>query len=603
MPETNTMGDNKGTDSVESTWYIVREAECIDSIDTLDDLFEESTNGSVVSNLINDDEVDQGNSLALYNLQESEECNNAILALKRKYSKSPEQAVAAVADLSPRLQAVKITPERQSKRRLFHDSGVVEDEAENSIAQVDVESDPSVQNGGDINVALLQDNNRRAIMLAKFKEWFGVSYTEITRAYKSNKSCNDNWIVVVFKAVVEVLESSKHILQQHCKYLQVKTFGFSALYLLEFKSAKCRETIQHLFCSILNIKEFQMLADPPKTRSLPVALYFYKCRMQNESFAVGEVPDWISKQTVVNHQVASTAETFELSRMIQWAYDNNYTEDCDIAYYYALYADEDANAAAYLRSNNQVKHVRDCSTMVQMYKRHEMRQMSMSDWIHKCCQECEENNGDWKPISQFLQYQGINILSFLIAMKSFLKGTPKKSCILIYGPPDTGKSLFCFSLIRFLRGKVVSYVNRSSTFWLQPLKDCKIGFMDDVTYIAWTYVDQNLRNALDGNPVSLDAKHRAPQQMRLPPLLVTSNINVHNEPTLMYLHSRIQGFEFPNKLPMSETGEPLYTFTDVTWKSFFQKLGRQLDLTEPEEDNGNPCRSFRCTARSDSETY
>lgn len=606
MQEVLTEMADKGTDNFDlegNNWYIVHEAECTDSIDTLDDLCDESNDDSNISNLIDDDVVDQGNSLALYNAQINEDCDNALAHLKRKYNKSPEQAVA---ELSPQLQAVKITPERHSKRRLFQDSGIFEDEAENSLTQVESESQagPSSQDGGgDINLLLLQSSNRRATMLAKFKEWYGVSYNEITRIYKSDKSCSDNWVIVIFRAAVEVLESSKIVLKQHCTYIQVKIFGFSALYLVQFKSAKSRETVQKLMCSILNIQEYQMLCDPPKLRSVPTALYFYKHAMLTESSVFGQTPDWIAKQTLVSHQAATTAETFELSRMVQWAYDNNYVDECDIAYHYAMYAEEDANAAAYLKSNNQVKHVRDCSTMVRMYKRYEMRDMSMSEWIYKCCDECSEE-GDWKPISQFLKYQGVNILSFLIVLKSFLKGIPKKNCIVIHGPPDTGKSLFCYSFIKFLKGKVVSYVNRSSHFWLQPLMDCKVGFMDDATYVCWTYIDQNLRNALDGNPMCIDAKHRAPQQLKLPPMLITSNIDVKQEQSLMYLHSRIQCFNFPNKMPILDDGSPMYTFTDGTWKSFFQKLGRQLELTDPEEENnGVPSRTFRCTSRSNSDSY
>ena len=85
------MGDpNKGTDDFQTfnntdSWF-VREAECVDSLQALDDIFEESTNGSVISNLIDDeDQVDEGNSLALYNAQLTEESDRTLLELKRKY--------------------------------------------------------------------------------------------------------------------------------------------------------------------------------------------------------------------------------------------------------------------------------------------------------------------------------------------------------------------------------------------------------------------------------------------------------------------------------------------------------------------------------------
>ena len=131
------MGDHsKGTknnDSLDkiSDWCLL-EAECVDSMDSLSELFEGDT-ASNISNLIEDLDVEEGNSLALYNTQVTDECNRSIAELKRKFIASP---VRSVADLSPSLQAVHISPQRQSKRRLFHDSGIC-DETTNSVTQVD----------------------------------------------------------------------------------------------------------------------------------------------------------------------------------------------------------------------------------------------------------------------------------------------------------------------------------------------------------------------------------------------------------------------------------------------------------------------------------
>ena len=104
------MGDsNKGSNSSfdclegTSSWFFVTEADCVEDIDEIDELFEKSTDSNV-SNLIDEsDEVDQGNTLAFYNEQLQQDCDQAILLLKRKYVNSPETAVAA---LSPKLQAV-----------------------------------------------------------------------------------------------------------------------------------------------------------------------------------------------------------------------------------------------------------------------------------------------------------------------------------------------------------------------------------------------------------------------------------------------------------------------------------------------------------------
>jgi hypothetical protein len=595
------MGDvNKGTDlnNIDNTeWFIVEEADCVDnSLTALDDLFEESTNGSVVSNLLDDEPVDQGNSLALYNTQIADECDRAIGDLKRKYIGSPQKSIV---DLSPRLAAVHISPQRVSKKRLFEDSGIVEDEASNSNELLQVEAEHGNRHNESHNTALLdilKCNNAKALFLGKFKDLFGVSFTDLTRQFKSDKTCCENWVLALYKVSDEIINSSKTILKQQCEYVQIIMYDIITLYLLQFRAAKSRDTINKMFTTVFDIHVLQILSDPPRSRSVAAALFFFTKRNSNACFYFGELPEWVAKHTLVNHQVAAAAETFELSQMIQWAYDNHLNEDHEIAYGYAQIADIDVNAAAFLKSNQQAKYVRDCAHMVRLYRRHEMRQMSMSHWIQKCCRECS-TTGEWKIIASYLRYQNINVVAFLTALRSFFKCIPKKNCILLYGPPDTGKSYFGYSLVRFLRGKVISMMNRHSQFWLMPLQDGKIGFLDDCTYSAWQFMDINMRAALDGNDISLDSKHKAPVQLKLPPLLVTSNHDVMADQTLRYLHSRLTAFKFPNQMPLDEFGNPMYIINDETWKSFFIKLAVQLDLQfEEEDESGRPDRAFRCTA-------
>lgn len=594
MGESTKGTDNDSLDSL-NDWCLI-EATCVDSMDTISELFEADT-ASNISNLIDDlDVVDEGNSLALYNSQVTEECSKAIVELKRKFITSP---VRSVADLSPSLQAVHISPQRLSKRRLFVDSGI-EDETPNAVTQVEtfVNSDLGKSAVSQEEYCILHSSNRRALLLSKFKEKYGVSFTELTRNFKSDKTCTHNWILVAFAVAEDLIEASKTVLQQHCEYLQVIPSDFSALYVMEFKNTKNRETVIKHFNTVLNSKEEQILCDPPRNRSMAAALYFYKKAIGNIGFKFGAFPQWIAAQTIVNHQLAA-AETFELSEMIQWAYDNDHTDEAAIAYYYALYAEENANAAAFLKSNQQYKYVRDCCNMVKMYKKQELRNTSMSSWIFKCCKNVEEGDG-WKVILKFLKYQNVNIISFLIALKAFFKCIPKKSCIVFYGPSDTGKSYFCFKLIKFLKGNVVSYMNKSSHFWLTPLLETKVGFLDDATSACWNFLDTNMRNAFDGNHVSIDVKHKALQQIKLPPMLLTTNVPVPKEPSLMYLYSRLTCFEFPNKMPFDDNGEPVFNITNDCWAMFFKKFSRQLDLTEDEGDgdSGNLDRPFHCTTRN-----
>lgn len=268
------MGDTtKGTLDSLKDWYLITEAECVDSMETLSDLFDADTEASNASNLIDDlDVVDEGNSLALFNEQVRVDCDKAITDLKRKFIASPERSVE---ELSPRLEAVQITPKRLSKRRLFRDSGI-EDETPDINVQVE-----SLENNvaGKADYAneerlILQSSNARATLLFKFKEKFNVSFCELTRAFKSNKTCTHNWIVAAFAVAEELIEASKIILQQQCDFIQLIPADFSALYLLECKSAKSRETILKLFTNILNAQECQLLCEPPKNRSVATALFF-----------------------------------------------------------------------------------------------------------------------------------------------------------------------------------------------------------------------------------------------------------------------------------------------------------------------------------------
>ncbi|AGU62951.1 E1 protein [Mustela putorius papillomavirus 1] len=583
-------------------WFIIREAECSSGEESFERMFDDETQDTDISNLIDDTEINEEgleeNHLALFNAQINEDNNRQLSDLKRKYSTPSPQA--RVQDLSPRLAAVTISPpKKNSKRRLFEDSGIesFNNETEDVIARSQVPVEQNGCSGGDLVVTLLKANNREAILLNKFKDNFGISFRELTRVYKSNKTCGNDWVVFVCGARDTVLEGSKSLLEQQCDFFQVTICGFMGLYLLCFKNAKCRDTILSYFAKLLNINSCQVLCDPPKNRSCPVALFFFKKSMVSDTYKFGHYPEWLRRQTMVSHQ--SQSETFELSKMVQWAYDNDYFEESQIAFEYALEAEVDANAAAFLKSNAQVKYVKDCAKMVRLYKKQEMKQMTMAQWIYKCCSNVTED-GDWTQIAKYLKYQEVNFLAFLGALRNLFEGTPKKHCLLIYGPPDTGKSTFCYSLVSFLKGNVVSYMNSKSHFWLMPLTECKVGYLDDATYSCFNFLDVNMRSAFDGNLVSVDCKHHVPTQVKLPPMLMTSNINIKAEQQFFYLHSRMVTFEFPKQFPFQSDGTPLFSLTHASWKSFFKKLHHQLGLPPEEELNdGESEQAFRCTAGSD----
>ena len=599
------MSDNKGTklDPKEccSAWLSL-EAECSDSsLDgDLEKLFDEGTD-SDISDLIDDGDAVQGNSRELFCQQESEESEQQTQLLKRKYI-SPQ----AVLQLSPQLESISLSPQHKPKRRLFEqDSGLecsvneAEDLSETQVEEVPANPPTTAQGTKGLGIVkdLLKHSNVKAVLMAKFKEAFGVGFAELTRQYKSNKTCCRDWVIAVYAVNDDLIESSKQLLLQHCAYIWLHYMPPMCLYLLCFNVGKSRETVCRLLSTLLQVSEVQLLSEPPKLRSVCAALFWYKGSMNPNVYAHGAYPEWILTQTLINHQSANATQ-FDLSTMIQFAYDHEYFDEATIAYQYAKLAETDANARAFLQSNSQARLVKECATMVRHYMRGEMKEMSMSTWIHRKLLTVE-SNGQWSDIVRFIRYQDINFIEFLTVFKAFLQNTPKQNCLLFHGPPDTGKSMFTMSLISVLKGKVLSFANCKSTFWLQPIADTKLALIDDVTHVCWEYIDQYLRNGLDGNYVCLDMKHRAPCQMKFPPLMLTSNIDITKDQKYKYLHSRVKSFAFNNKFPLDANHKPQFELTDQSWKSFFKRLWTQLDLSDQEDEgeDGNSQRTFQCTAR------
>lgn len=595
----------------------------------------ESEEGDAVDNA-----TAQGSSLALFVRQEAEENERQLEILKRKYACSPgniesEQVGNA---LSPRLQAMSITPQKRKKARkeLFAGPGSAtqqrEDEASNNAETLEAtggneqvsdsgvasegpqESEPDTQGGGNgealkqswdshtFVTSLLKQANTRACVLAQLKESLLVSFTEMTRSFKSNKTVSGDWVVGAVGVKPGFYESALTQLQEKCSYILAKRDRTPrevpiVIMLLRFNHQKNRDTVMKTMRSVLQVHEAQIIMEPPRINSVPAALYWVKLGDSPLAYKYGDVPQWIANQTSLSHAITG-AKPFVLSTMVQWAYDNDYTEESIIALEYAMQAEGDENAAAFINSNCQAKFVRDCATMVRYYKRAEMHQMNMGEWLHRCGLKVDCDPQDWRVIVHFLRNQRVEFIPFLARFKYFLQGIPKKNCLCIHGPPDTGKSMFAMSLMKYMGGKVLSFVNSKSQFWLQPLGDAKIGLIDDVTRQFWDYCDTYLRTGLDGNPISLDCKHRAPVQLKFPPLLITTNVSVESEDRWIYLQSRIKTILFP-----TVQGSTRVQIENRHWKSFFHKFWLALELPEVDEEDGNTRPALRLNPRPDPDAY
>lgn len=602
------MADNSGR--LGGFGYIDDEAICSDSDEDSDkeNLQDEGDLGemcSPVEDFIDDARVVQGNTLALFQTQLAQAGKEKVNFLKRKLH-LPSQDAPPVNTRA--LQVIDQNRSPAAKRRLLDLFAENEASFVSSPASSQVLS-PQNSNGREnvssqdssLHLQILRAKNQTACKLAIFKFVYSVSYCDLTRPFKNDKTTNSQWVAAVFGVCEDLYTASKQLLGRECCYYQgtcrAHEKGSIALMLLNFKVAKSRETVTNLLRNALNVNAEQMLIQPPKVRGVTSAMFWYKMTFNPRTLIVGVLPKWIENQILLTENT-SEALKFDFSLMVQWALDNDMTEECNIAFHYAQLAETDQNARAWLALNNQAKIVKDVCTMVHHYQRAMLRSMSISGYIHKMCERVT-GRGDWLTIMQFLRFQGIEPIRLVNCLKPWLKGVPKKNCLAFIGQPNTGKSLFTNSLISFLRGKVLNFANSASHFWLSPLTDAKVALIDDATHACLKYCDTYLRNFLDGYPVCVDRKHRASVQIKAPPLLLTSNVDIQQENKYSYLQSRVTCFYFREECPLDENDTPVFKITDADWKSFFERLWERLDLSDQEEgDDGSPGTFMCCSADS-----
>ncbi|QXI66641.1 E1 [Anas platyrhynchos papillomavirus 2] len=558
-------------------------------IDTLSQLFDNDGGDSFISDGEYDPGQDQHRDLLNKKLSKDDQgITQAVLKLvtaqKRACPSTPIKPKrppqpGGIETLSPQLQALQLSNGSLGdggvrKRITFgpseHPGSPAQGrEVGNSFID-NAKSDSFFQNCAKVS-------NSRAAHLAKFKEEYRVSFTEVTRPFKSDKTQNQQWVISVLYCHGDAQDLLLALFKKQCINMLYSYSTESIVLYCDFAAAKNRDGIRN----ILKAADFDpayMLCEPPNIRN-PLCGMFWK----KFNVAIGEFPEWIINVTTVGYK--SETETFELTQMVQWALDHQYTDESIIAYKYAQIAMENRNAELWLASNSQAKYLRDCCTMVRNYRRAQMQEMSMSAYIASRAPHYEiGDDRGYKKICKLLGYQGIIYMDFLLHLKALLHRKPKKSALAIVGVPDSGKSMLCMSLIKYLAGNVLSFSNMNSHFWLQPLADCKIALIDDATEPCWSYIDTYLRTALDGSPICIDMKHRAPMQIRCPPLLITSNINISSpspsESKYPYLLNRIAIVSFTKQIPVRH-GTPVFTVEEADWKSFFNHFWLTLEL-DPE---------------------
>lgn len=431
------------------------------------------------------------------------------------------------------------------------------------------------------NCAILRKSKDiKVTMLGIFKKHAGFSFMQLVRPFKSDKTQTNDWIVLSIDNRVEYWNEFICRQEDICTYMYTVP-GIHCMYLSFFNSKNRRGVINFLKKGGLGVDGEGLQIQPPNIRIMMNAVYWLKSAIHGK----GPMPAWV--ETYFD-DAGNQAEVdrFEMATMVQWALDHKLYDVDRICYHYSLEAsNNNPNAKAWMDCNNMYKYASDCAKLARAMTKGRVCSMTMHEYLtHRM--ETWEERGNSASIMKLLYLQGIMYVDFMHALKSLINKVPKKCCIAIVGPPNTGKSMFCMSLMKFLDGKVLSYFAHKSHFWLSPLADTKVALIEDCTWSCWDYIDTYLRGALDGTQLTIDQKNKDPKQIECPPIIITSNYDFTTGEAYggdgkrsgyPYLKSRITKFCFPKQISKGNS-KPKIIITPEDWADFFIRYKEALGL-------------------------
>lgn len=421
-------------------------------------------------------------------------------------------------------------------------------------------------------------------ILLKHLESQGIQFRNWHRQIKSDLTQIDCWFIAALEkephpkgqAIIAALNNKVTLIK--------KTFQTDFWMLcIEFQEGRRSRAGMKKMCENVSLQCF--LIEAPNNRSTNIANLVKVCLQDLEQ---QDQMKWI-KAVMLD----PLENKFDLSTMVQWAITNKIYTQAEITYNYTVLAGKgDNNAKNWLASTSQVKYAKDCATQVKLLNTGELICTPTEEVISDNCNEIIKLNRakggipDYKRFDRWCYLQKINPLDLQVALKHIIKGTMKKSVICFTGVQNSGKSTLVGYFLNIFKGRFISYSPSPSSFWLQPAIGLKLVAIDDVPGDFWAYADAHLRPAFDGTQITIDVKYQAPHSGRLPPLLLTTNIDVPKDDKMKYLLNRITFFDCPISLLDSNRLERFaFGLEDVAcWIQFYQEnLG--VELFDDSEDD------------------
>lgn len=419
-------------------------------------------------------------------------------------------------------------------------------------------------------------------VLLRDLETEGIQFRNWTRQIKSDLTQIDCWFIAGLehephpkgKAILQALEN---------RQILIKTKFCTDFFLFCIEYVEGRRSRAGIKKMCENVSLQCVLIEAPNNRSTNIAnLVKISLRDHKEG---QEQMKWI-KAIILDPM----ENKFDLSTMVQWAITNKIYTQAEITYNYVLLAGTgDNNAKNWLASTSQVKYAKDCSTQVKLINTGELICTPTKDVVSQQCADLIRKHPEADPgkVNLWCYLQDINIFDLQTALKHVIRGTMKKSVICFSGVQNSGKSTFVNYILQLFKGRFISFTPTPSSFWLQPAVGLKLVAVDDVPFDFWAYADSHLRPAFDGTQITIDIKYQAPHTGRLPPMLITTNLDIPKDERMKYLLNRIKFFDCPKSLlDSNRLAQFAFGVEDLAaWFKFWKEnLDLEFEDTDTEDD-------------------
>ncbi|QKR71895.1 E1 [Wels catfish papillomavirus 1] len=232
-----------------------------------------------------------------------------------------------------------------------------------------------------------------------------------------------------------------------------------------------------------------------------------------------------------------------------------------------------ANAMLWLQQSSNITVAKKQYELWKATLKGRQMQIPLSSYIEQRIEEY--TGGESSKVERLLAKNGISPFDFLNAIRRWIHNHVKKSVVCFVGPGNCGKSMIADAMIEFLNGARLTW-HESNQFWKQGAIGKRFVMLDDVTPCCWKDLDARERRALDGGVVCINKKFCEPCEMKMPPMLLTSNYDVRGNSDFEYLCNRITFLTFNTPFKVTPKPEEIVEPKDIA--AWTKKYLDSLDL-------------------------